>query len=51
MEQLTRMDHGLIASLSKLEEEELMVLTKLLLEVEQFELVRSGSNTYPTHTR
>ena len=39
MEQLTRVDNGLVNAISAMQDGELMVLTKLLLEIEYFELV------------
>ena len=40
MEQLTRVENGLVNAISAMDDGELMVLTKLLLEIEYFELVR-----------
>jgi hypothetical protein len=41
--QLTRIEHGLGGVLSNMPEDELLMLTKVLLEIENFELVRAHS--------
>lgn len=43
-QQLTRIEHGLGEVLSSMPEDELLMLTKLLLEIEHFELVRAPTS-------